>query len=123
MKKKQVHVVYVLTKLELGGAQKICLSLLNGVQNKHVTSSLISGTEGVLVPEAQKHSSVHLIKSLRREVGIKTLFFEFFEFFKMISVMRSIKKKHKNIIVHTHSTKAGLIGRWAAFFARIKKRA
>ena len=33
-----------------------------------------------------------------------------------------MKKKHKNIIVHTHCTKAGIIGRWAAFFAGIKTR-
>jgi glycosyltransferase involved in cell wall biosynthesis len=33
-----------------------------------------------------------------------------------------LQQKHKTIIVHTHSTKAGLIGRWAAFFARIKTR-
>lgn len=116
-KNKKVHIIYVLTKLELGGAQKICLSLL-----KNIDSSLISGTEGVLAPEAKKQSSVYLLKSLKRRVGLTTLLFEFIAFFKMISVMRSLKKKHTNVIVHTHSTKAGLMGRWAAFFARIKKR-
>lgn len=119
-----VHVLYVLTKLELGGAQKVCLTLLKGVNN----SSLVSGTEGVLVPEAKKlsnskeNSSVYLLKSLKREVGIATLFYEFSTFFKMISLMRKLKKEHKKLVVHTHSTKAGLMGRWAAFFAGVKKR-
>jgi glycosyltransferase involved in cell wall biosynthesis len=113
------HVLYVLTKLELGGAQKVCLALLKGVDQEGVPCSLLSGTEGVLVPEAQKHHSVYLLNSLKREVGF---FCEFSSFFKMISVMRKLKKEHPELIVHTHSTKAGFMGRWAAFFARVKKR-
>ncbi|MBU1007590.1 glycosyltransferase [Candidatus Dependentiae bacterium] len=122
MKKNQPHILYVLTKLELGGAQKVCLTLLKGITNHNITSSLLSGTEGPLVEQAKKHDSVFLLKSLKREVGIKTIFYEFLAFIQMITHMRKLKKNHPNVIVHTHSTKAGLMGRWAAFFARIKKR-
>ena len=89
--KKEIHVLYVLTKLELGGAQKVCLSLLKGtsqpgVENDMVSSSLLSGSEGVLVPEAKKIKceSVYLLKSFKREVGIKTFFYEFKAFFEFI---------------------------------------
>ena len=77
-KNQDFHVLYVLTKLELGGAQKVCLSLLKGIASEQgpKTSSLMSGTEGVLVEEAKEHSSVFLLKSLKREVGFRTIFYE-----------------------------------------------
>jgi glycosyltransferase involved in cell wall biosynthesis len=111
----------VLTKLELGGAQKVCLSLLEGV-NQELSTSLMSGTQGPLVEQANKHKETFLLDSFKREVGIKTLFYELTTFYKMLRRMRKLKKKYQNLVVHTHSTKAGLMGRWAAFFARIKKR-
>lgn len=116
------HILYVLTKLELGGAQKVCLSLLKNLPNHDIQTSLLSGTSGPLVSEAKKHESVFLIDSLKREVGIRSLLSEFKTFLNMIRIMKKLKKKHKNIIIHTHSTKAGILGRWAAFFAGIKKR-
>lgn len=112
----------MLTKLELGGAQKICLALLDGVPEDTLSSGLISGTEGPLVEQAKQYDNVYLMDSLRREVGIKTVLSEFLAFFKMISYMRRMKKKHPRVVIHTHSTKAGLMGRWAALFAGIKKR-
>jgi len=112
------HILYVLTKLELGGAQKVCLTLLKNLSN----CSLISGSEGVLIDEVKKHESVFLLDSFKREVSLLSIFSEFKTFFRMISRMRYLKKQHPNLIVHTHSTKAGLIGRWSAFFSGIKKR-
>ena len=120
--KKNIHVLYILTKLELGGAQKVCLTLLEGLQKKGILSSLISGTQGPLVTQAQKSNSVYLMQSFKREVGIKSLFNEFKTFIQLIKKIKTLKKNHKNLIVHTHSTKAGILGRWAAFFAGVKIR-
>lgn len=121
MNDRTVHVLYVLTKLELGGAQKVCLSLLDGTQ-KELSSSLVSGTQGPLVDQAKKYKNVFLLNTLKREASIKNLFEELRAFFHMIRIMRQLKKKYKNVVVHTHSTKAGIMGRWAAFFARVKNR-
>lgn len=121
-KESPVHVLYIITKLELGGAQKVCLTLLKGVQDHQIPTTLLSGTQGVLVPEAEKHNSTILLKSLTREVGLKNIFCEVKAFFELISQIRKLKKLHPNLIVHTHSTKAGILGRWAALFAGVKKR-
>jgi len=89
---QKIHVLYVITKLELGGAQKVCLSLLQGVDAQELTTSLISGSQGVLVPQAKEHHSVLLLKSFKREFGIKTLFLECAAFLSMIAHMRKLKK-------------------------------
>ncbi|MFH0898436.1 MAG: glycosyltransferase [bacterium] len=121
-KPNKVHVLYIITKLELGGAQKVCLSLLNGINETKHRAGLISGSEGFLVPEIRKTDFVFLLDSFKREVGFKILFSEIKSFFRIIKIISTLNKKYPNLIVHTHSTKAGIIGRWAAFFAGIKKR-
>ena len=119
---KKVHVLYILTKLELGGAQKVCLSLMDGVKKSGSFSGLISGGEGVLKSEVKKFDSVFLLDSFKREISFKNLFGELKAFFKIIFHVKNLKKKYPNLIVHTHSTKAGLFGRWGALFAGVKGR-
>ncbi len=120
--KQQVHVLYIITKLELGGAQKVCLSLLEGVRAHGTSSSLISGTEGALVKEARRFDEVYLLKSLTRDVGLLSVLRELRAFWQLFRQIRKQKRIHPDLIVHTHSTKAGLMGRWAAFCARVKRR-
>lgn len=116
------HVVYVITKLELGGAQKVCLALMQGMSQTDRSCSLISGDKGVLISKTQPFSSVYLLKSLTREIGLKSFFSEIRAFFEIVFLLRKLKKKYQTLIVHTHSTKAGILGRWAAFFAGVAHR-
>lgn len=115
-------VVYIITKLELGGAQKVCLSLIHGLHDNNQPVSLISGNEGILVGEAQKFSNVYLLPTMKREVRLKGFFAEIKNFFQLIKTLKKINKSTKDLIVHTHSTKAGILGRWAALFAGIRHR-
>jgi len=121
-KKREIQVVYVITKLELGGAQKVCLSLLNGVKKNGHNSFLISGNTGELVKQVELLPNVFLLKNLKRKVSIKQIWLEIKNFIDLVKKIRKIKNKNPNLIVHTHSTKAGLIGRWAAFFSGVRKR-
>lgn len=113
--KQLIPVVYIITKLELGGAQKVCLSLFNHF-SKIGKAWLISGTQGPLVQEVINKKNVFLLSSLKRSVG----FSDFKAFYDIYHVLKKLKKENSNIIVHTHSTKAGYLGRWAAWFAGIK---
>lgn len=118
--KHPLHVVYIITKLELGGAQKVCLTLFEQLRNKGIITQLISGKEGILIDQVTKMPHSILFDELCREVG--GIFQEIKCFFKLHKILRDLKKQHPNLIVHTHSTKAGLLGRWAAFFAGISYR-
>jgi glycosyltransferase involved in cell wall biosynthesis len=106
----------------LGGAQKVCLSLFKGLQQKGGSPHLISGTEGPLVSAITHETQVYLLKSMQREVSVAALFAELQTFWRLISLLRRLRRSHPHLIVHTHSTKAGIMGRWAAFFAGITTR-
>lgn len=119
---KDIHVVYIITKLELGGAQKVCLRLMQGLHEHGATAHLISGAEGPLVAQAQKNSHTILLNSFKRELSIASIWYEIKTFFTLVTTLRTLKHQYPDLIVHTHSTKAGLIGRFAALCAGIKKR-
>jgi glycosyltransferase involved in cell wall biosynthesis len=120
--KKELSVLYIITKLELGGAQKVCLSLFEGVHEQGIQSFLLSSADGKLVDTVINNPRAILLPALKREIALNALFQEFRCFLSMITTIKKLKKKHPGLIVHTHSTKAGIMGRWAAFFAGVHQR-
>lgn len=123
MKHTPIHVLYIITKLELGGAQKVCLSLLEGLEkNENTSATLISSASGILASTVQDKENVVLLSNLERNVSLKKIFKEIRCFFELVGHIKKIKRTHPNLIVHTHSTKAGIIGRWAALCAGVKNR-
>lgn len=123
MNNDPIAVLYIITKLELGGAQKICLSLFNElVHDKELETFLVSGPDGTLVPTVIDNENVYILSRFTREVSARALGKELLNFFSLWWLIRTLQRKHKHLVVHTHSTKAGLIGRWAAWCAGVKTR-
>jgi len=114
--KNNVGIVFILTQLELGGAQKICLALFDHFSP---TSYLISSATGQLLGKVQNNSRFLPIKALERGVGWSSLWKEFWAFLSIYLHLLKLKRKHAFLIVHTHSSKAGILGRSAAYFAGI----
>jgi len=107
-------VVHIITKLELGGAQQNTLYTLAHLNRAQFQPVLITGQEGILVKEADQLRDVtrYYIRSLVREVNpVQDL--------KALLNLRQILVKEKPAIVHTHSSKAGILGRWAAKWAGV----
>lgn len=111
----KIKLYEVITKLELGGAQLSTLELIQSLDKEVYDISLLTAPGGELLPEAAalKGVKVVAIPSLRRKINLfldcKTLF-----------LMYRLFKKEKPHIVHTHSSKAGILGRWAARLAGVK---
>lgn len=120
--RKNIQVLYIITKLELGGAQKVCLSLLQGLRSHGNTALMIAGAQGILDNQVKQQPHVILLPTLTREVSLKTLFLELKNFIHLIRKIRRLKRSFPDLMVHTHSTKAGIIGRWAAWCAGITTR-
>ena len=119
MEHKKLHVLYIITKLELGGAQKVCLTLLDGIEKSGSNSILISGSEGELSKNFKNKKNVLFLETFQRE--LVSPFSEFKNFVKLTKKIKHIKKLYPDLIVHTHSSKAGIIGRWASRFAGVTK--
>ena len=111
---KRDKIVYVLTKLELGGAQKHTLDLIKGLSRNKYDVYLIS-SDGLLAQDALKitHLNLTLVKSLQRDIHLLNDILAFFHIYRIF-------RKVRPDMVHTHSSKAGIIGRWAAWLAGVK---
>jgi len=106
---RKCRVLFVITTLELGGAQKNALDLAQGLDNKKYEKYFVSSPGWPLQKEAQSLKDVKSfpLPFLKRQIS------PFFDLFCIFWIWNFIKKNHIEI-VHTHSSKAGMLGRWAA---------
>lgn len=111
----KVNLLYVITKLELGGAQKQLLSLIGELDREAYNIFLFTAKEGLLIKEALSLGKLTLKKSRFLERRINPLK----DILALIEIYNFIKK-NKIQIVHTHSSKAGILGRLAAKLAKTK---
>jgi glycosyltransferase involved in cell wall biosynthesis len=120
--KKDIVVVYIVTKLELGGAQRVCLELVDGLRKEGHLSILISGSEGYLVSKAKSYPHIILLDTLKHDVSALQWLQELKTFIHLVQILKKLRTLHPHLIVHTHSTKAGILGRFAAWCAGISYR-
>jgi glycosyltransferase involved in cell wall biosynthesis len=108
-----MRITHVITRLVIGGAQENTLSTVKGLRQKPgVEVRLISGPtigpEGSLEPEAKKIPGLlTIVPDLVRPVHP-------FKDLRALQTLQSIFRETKPDIVHTHSGKAGILGRLAA---------
>ena len=121
-----IRVVHVITKLELGGAQENTLYTLGHLDPARFSGLLVTHPEGLLVADALEDSRYgkRFVRSLVREVrpardGIALA--------ALVGILRREVREARGrvgagtppVIVHTHSSKAGILGRAAARLAGV----
>lgn len=111
----KTNILYVITKLELGGAQKHLLSIIANLDKSRFNIFLFTAKEGMLLSDALGIAGLRTKTSLFLERKIN-LFKDFAALFELYSFIR----KNNIDIVHTHSSKAGIVGRLAARLAKVK---
>ncbi|MFH1824768.1 MAG: glycosyltransferase family 4 protein [Candidatus Firestonebacteria bacterium] len=111
---RKINVLHIITKLELGGAQENTLYSVANHDREKYNVFLISGTEGELVEDAKgiKDAQIILLPELKHKIS------PFYDIYCLLKLWR-LFKKYKIDIIHTHSSKAGILGRFAGYLAKI----
>jgi glycosyltransferase involved in cell wall biosynthesis len=106
---RKIKVCHIITKLELGGAQQVALDTLKFLDSDQFEKYLITNNEGLLVSEAQNipDLEIYFVPALVREINLLNDIKAYFR-------IKNILKRISPHIVHTHSSKAGILGRVAA---------
>lgn len=112
---RKINLLYVITKLELGGAQKQLLSLIRHLNKERFSPFLFTARDGLLLAEALSIDGLKVKQSRFLERPISPLK----DFLALIEIYWFIKRNNIEI-VHTHSSKTGILGRFAAKLAKVK---
>jgi glycosyltransferase involved in cell wall biosynthesis len=113
-----MRIVHVITRLIIGGAQENTLLTVEGLQHDHDDDvTLITGPalgpEGDLFDRATKRGlKVELLPELVRPIRP---FVDLRAYWRLRAAFRRLKPD----VVHTHSSKAGIVGRAAAWHQRV----
>ncbi len=100
----KIKILYIITKLELGGAQKLVLYSNDNLDKAKFDSTICSGKGGIL--DDKSGENIVFAKHLIRQISpIKDVLAVF-------ELGRIIKRINPDI-VHTNSSKAGILGRIA----------
>src|SRR4051812_16744977 len=110
-----VRVLHIITRMIVGGAQEnTLLSVvgLDGMREYDVTllSGIDRGREGELLSQARETTDLIVLPEMGRNINPFSDAVAFWKLYRII-------KKGRYHIVHTHSSKAGVLGRFAAKLA------
>jgi glycosyltransferase involved in cell wall biosynthesis len=110
----RIRVLHAITMLEPGGAQRNTLDTVAMLDRGAFEVALACADVGELLPEARALAGVELFElgHLRREVRpLADL--------RALAELRRVIRRLRPDIVHTHSSKAGILGRFAAASERV----
>jgi glycosyltransferase involved in cell wall biosynthesis len=111
-----MRICHIITRLIIGGAQENTLLTCSGLHERGHEVSLIAGPdagpEGTLLEEAEAAGyGVYVVPELRRAIRP-------WQDQASVRAIRRLLRRLAPDIVHTHSSKAGIVGRLAAWQVR-----
>lgn len=103
-----MKILHIITNTELGGAQKVCIDLCRSAVkdgNSVAVASMTGGyLWGQLPSETVKFELKNMVKPIKPKKDLMVLF-----------ELKAVIKQFSPDIIHLHSSKAGVLGRLAAF--------
>ncbi len=123
---KRVKVIHVITRFDKGGSSENTFLTVSGLDSSRYEVLLVKGLSlesDMGVPE-RKAAKDNLVSAEAKGVRVLTIpelirrlhvFNDAKSFFSLLRIFR----RERPHIVHTHTSKAGILGRWAAFFSGV----
>ena len=115
----KIKIARIITRMDLGGAQQAVLYLAHHLDRDLFGQVCITGEGGLLSAELSSVPSIkhYIVPELTRHVGPNGVTTDL----RAIAKIRSILKKERPDIAHTHTPKAGILGRWASWLAGVPR--
>jgi glycosyltransferase involved in cell wall biosynthesis len=110
-----IRVLHIITRMIVGGAQENTLLSVVGLDampqyDVTLVSGIDKGREGELLSQARETTNLIVLPEMGRSINPFSDVVAFYKLYKLI-------KRGRYHIVHTHSSKAGVLGRIAAWLA------
>jgi len=123
---KKVKIIHIITRLDKGGSAEETLLTVRGLDKERYDIILIKGLSlesemGVRETRAVEHNLAEVERCGIRILTISELVRTIHPLYDLKAFISLVKifLREKPHIVHTHTSKAGILGRWAAFFSRV----
>jgi glycosyltransferase involved in cell wall biosynthesis len=121
-----IKVMHVITRFDKGGSAENTSLTVRGLGKTRYDIILIAGAPPPSHPEDPEALAAETNIVTARAAGVRlihlphlirklSIFSDCFAFFSLMRIIR----REKPLIVHTHTSKAGILGRWAAWCCRI----
>jgi glycosyltransferase involved in cell wall biosynthesis len=110
-----IRVLHIITRMIVGGAQENTLLSVEGLDRLPeyevtLVSGIDRGREGELLSRARETTRLIVVPEMGRSINPFSDLVAFWKLYRLI-------RQGRYHIVHTHSSKAGVLGRWAAYLA------
>ncbi len=113
-----MKILLIITRLDQGGSAEAVMQIGEGLSKRGHDVKIITGL--TIDPQEDfesysKRSGVHMIviPELRREVSP---FLDLYSFYKLCRFIKAERPE----VVHSHTSKAGILGRWAAWLSGVR---
>lgn len=113
----KIKILHIITRLDRGGSSRIVLTLVKSLPKESYQLTIVTGLTRFPEENLEDYSYITGVKilylnQLRRSINVVLDLISFFRLFLII-------KRERPVIVHTHTSKAGILGRWAAKLAGV----
>lgn len=115
--KVPVKLLYVITRLDKGGSSEVVLQLARALHGRQFSIGIAYGVTVEPQEDLEKFKrdsaiSLHFVSHLRRNIH------PIHDLLALVQLYRIIRHERPTIL-HTHTSKAGFLGRMAGFLARV----